>query len=347
LIYRLDPISDPRWQEFLQRHPRASVFHSRGWLQAILRTYDYTPVVFTTTPPGRPLDNGAVFSIVKSWLISPRLVSLPFSDHVDPLVDEDGDLLELLRELQSGLQDGSWKRVEFRPPALGRQSVGWSTLYDGQTFVQHRIDLRLGLDTVYSRFHHDSIQRKIQKAKRSGVQQDVGRSEHHLRQFFALHVMNRRRKSLPPPPYSWFRNVLDCLGERAKIRVAARDGRPIGAILTLRFKETAVYKYGCTDDRYHNLGAMPFLLWKAMEEEYQSGAREFDLGRSEIHNSGLIQFKEKFGAERTDLTYKIFPGERHPCPEKNWRMVWAKKLFGLLPERALIYAGSWIYPHIG
>jgi hypothetical protein len=347
LIYNLDPISDSRWEEFLQRDPRASVFHSPGWLQALACTYGYKPVVFTTTPPDRPLENGAVFSIVRSWLIHPRLVSLPFSDHVDPLMDEAKDLLELLDNLRSGQQAGKWKKIEFRPPATGRQHLDWGTFHDGQSFVLHHIDLCVGLDRVYSRFHHDSIQRKIRKAERCGVEEDVGRSERHVQIFFALHTMTRRRKSLPPPPYSWFRNILDCLGEKVKIRLALKEGRPIAAILTLRFKETAVYKYGCTDNRYHNLGAMPFLLWRAMEEEHQTGARKFDLGRSEIHNSGLIGFKEKFGAERTQMIHKIFPNMHSSALEQDWRMVWAKKLFRLLPEKALVYAGSCIYPHIG
>jgi hypothetical protein len=347
LIYRLDPISDPRWQEFLRLEPRASIFHSQGWLQAIHRSYGYTPVVFTTTSPDRPLRNGAVFSVVKSWLISSRLVSLPFSDHVDPLMGTERELSDLLDELISRQKLGEWKKIEIRPPAVGPQHPHWGAFHDGQSFVLHRIDLRLGLEAVYSRFHLDSVQRKIRKAERSSVQEDVGRSEHHLQQFFNLHAMTRRRKGLPPPPYAWFRNVLDCLGESAKIRLALKDGRAIAAILTLRFKDTAVYKYGCTDHRYHNLGAMPFLLWKAMQEEYQSGAREFDLGRSEVDNHGLIQFKEKFGAQRTAFTYKIFPDDSPDFPERAKRMAWAKKIFRLLPEKALIYAGSWIYPHIG
>lgn len=347
MIYTLDPISDPRWQEFLQSDPRASVFHSPGWLEAILRTYDYVPVVFTTTPPDRPLDNGAAFSIVKSWLVRPRLVSLPFSDHVDPLMANDADLSELLRELRRGQQAGLWKRIEFRAPTAVTQDPSWAAFHDGQAYALHRVDLRAGLDKVYSRFHRDSIQRKIHKAERSGIQEDVGRSERHLQLFFALHTTTRRRKGLPPPPYSWFRNILNCLVENAKIRIALKDGLPIAAILTLRFKETAVYKYGCTDNRYHNFGAMPFLLWKAMEQACHSGAQEFDLGRSEIHNSGLIRFKEKFGAARTEFTHKIFPGKHPIASEQDWRMAWAKKVFKLLPERVLIYAGARIYPHIG
>jgi hypothetical protein len=92
---------------------------------------------------------------------------------------------------------------------------------------------------------------------------------------------------------------------------------------------------------------MPFLLWKAMEEEHQTGAKEFDLGRSDLDNHGLIRFKEKLGAEPSLIRYKVFPKSRPPEPGHNWRLNFAKKIFRLLPEKALVFAGSQIYPHIG
>ena len=84
-VFVLDPLTDSRWDDLLDRHPRASVFHSRGWLEALKRTYGYEPIVLTTTGQG-PLANGLVLCRVRTWL-SRRLVSLPFSDHCDPLVD--------------------------------------------------------------------------------------------------------------------------------------------------------------------------------------------------------------------------------------------------------------------
>ena len=35
----IDPLADARWDELVERHPRASVFHTRGWLEALKRTY--------------------------------------------------------------------------------------------------------------------------------------------------------------------------------------------------------------------------------------------------------------------------------------------------------------------
>ena len=37
-IYIIDPILDNRWDELVAHHPRASVFHRRGWLEALART---------------------------------------------------------------------------------------------------------------------------------------------------------------------------------------------------------------------------------------------------------------------------------------------------------------------
>jgi hypothetical protein len=346
LIYTLNPLSDPRWEEFINRTPRASVFHTPGWLRALLQTYNYAPIVFTNTPPDRPLENGTVFAVVKSWLVGPRLISLPFSDYVDPLMNTDENLTELLNGLQEDQRAGRWRKVELRPPVT-KCNPHWPPFHDGQSFVLQKVDLRPGLDAVFSSFHRDSIRRKIRKAERSDVVEEVGRSDRLLRQFFALHVMTRKRQSLPPPPFAWFRNILTNLGENVKIRIALKDGGPIAAIMTLRFRETAVYKYGCTNKFFHNLGAMPLLLWNAMKEEYQSGAREFDLGRSDPENEGLITFKQKLGAQPAAVAYKVFPEEHRFDKAQDWRMVWAKKLFNLLPRKVFVFAGSRIYPHIG
>src|SRR5205085_3632500 len=81
LVYHVDPLKDPRWPRFLEGHPRASVFHSPAWLNALFKTYGYKSIVYTTCRPDEELRNGVVLCRVESWLTGRRLVSLPFSDH--------------------------------------------------------------------------------------------------------------------------------------------------------------------------------------------------------------------------------------------------------------------------
>jgi len=163
-----------------------------------------------------------------------------------------------------------------------------------------------------------------------------------------MFVMTRRRNSLPPPPLAWFRNLVECMGERLKIRIATTNkGELAGAILTLHFKNSMVFKYGGSDAAFHNLGTVPFLLWHAIEDAKSNGATKFDFGRSEIDNSGLLRFKEHFGAERSSFTHKVFPATAWEPGANSWRLKMAKKVFAHLPQSALTLAGRLIYPFIG
>jgi hypothetical protein len=236
--YEIDPLHDRRWPEFLSRHPRASVFHSRGWLEALRRTYDYQPLVLTTSADDEELRNGLVVCRVRSWLTGSRTVSLPFSDHCEPLVDNREELSCLLVTLLDECKVKGWKYVEMRP---GESDLGvFPDLAKSQSYCWHQLDLQPGLEDLYRRFHHDCVRRKIRRAAREGLIYEEGRSEALLEKFYHLMVLTRRRQLLPPPPLRWFRNLIACIGDEMKIRLASKDGQPVASILTLTYKSTMV-----------------------------------------------------------------------------------------------------------
>src|SRR5438046_6274479 len=115
MIYRFDPTKDPRWAEFVAHHPKASVFHSVGWLQALESTYGYEPVVFTTSPATEELRNGLVVCRVESYITGRRLVSLPFSDHCEPLCNSSEEADYLICNFREALENQKWKYVEVSP----------------------------------------------------------------------------------------------------------------------------------------------------------------------------------------------------------------------------------------
>jgi GNAT acetyltransferase-like protein len=345
-FHSLEPLSDPRWTAFLQRHPRASIFHTPEWLSALQRTYGYAAVAFTSARPGEELRSGLVFSNVQSWLIQPRLVSLPFSDHTDPLVDDPAEMRALADFLTHGAGAKKWHSIELRPPECAATGE-WAGFSEGHTFFLHNLDLRPSLPDLFRGLHKDSIQRKIRRGERESLQLQEGRSEFLLRAFYRLTVVTRRRQGLPPPPLTWFRNVLECLGERAMIRLVLKNDQPIAAILTLHYKDTMVYKYGCSDARHHNLGAMPFVLWHTAKNAKSLGCTKLDFGRSDPMNHGLVTFKERFGAVRSTLTYRKFPAPGNHGLDSAWLERAARGVFSVLPDRLQILAGRAIYPHIG
>jgi Acetyltransferase (GNAT) domain len=344
-VYSFDPLRDRRWSELVGRHPKASLFHAAGWLSALQRTYGFDPIAFTTSQPTDPLQNALVFAAVRSWLTGYRLVSLPFSDHCEPLVDTADELQALCGAVLRYRRRGGWKYVEMRPASA------WvppdDSFVGAPAFYLHRLDLRRDLDVLLRGCHKDSIQRKIRRAEREHLTYEHGRGEALLRKLCHLLDLTRRRHHVPPQPLSWFRNLVDCLGEDLCIRIASKDGQPVAGLLTLAHRESLVYKYGGSDRRLHPLGAMPFLLWKTIEHAKQIGARELDLGRSDRDNTGLIVFKDRLGASRSTLTYWRAPGRTRSSDGNGWKLRLARRVFARLPDRVRRVAGSLLYPHIG
>jgi hypothetical protein len=343
-FYSIDPITDGRWQDFVDGHPNSSIFHTTGWLQALARTYGYQPVVYATSPRGREIRSGQVFCDIDSWVTGRRLVSLPFSDHTAILLENPNDLHEMGAFLREKVDRKVYKYIEFRPLA----SPGGGAPFAGsKLFYSHSLPLKGDLGGLFRAFHPSCVQRKVRRAEREKLDYIEGRSEKLVQQFYRLLLHSRRRYGLPPQPVSWFRNLVACLGPNLKIRMASRNGTPICGILTLTHKKSMVYKYGCSDPKQHKLGGMALLFWKAIQDAKSTGFEEFDMGRTDCDEPGLIAFKEHWGAIRSLLTYWRYPTATPMTAGDTWQLKMAKRIFGVVPVPTLATAGKFLYRHVG
>jgi len=344
-VYELNPLDDPRWETFVRNHARASVFHSTNWLRALQIAYGYDPAVVTTCPRQAALTNGLVFCRVESWLTGRRMVSLPFSDHCEPLGNNSGELDDLLFNMRHDVDTGSWKYIEIRPPFY--QPCSLTGFGKSLTYCLHRLNLSgRSAQELFHNFHKSCVQRKIRRAERERLKYEEGTSEVLLQQFYKLLVITRRRLLLPPQPQSWFRALIASFGEDLKIRVVSKDDRPVASILTISHKKTMVYKYGCSDARFNRLGGMALLLWNTIQEAKDKGLEEFEMGRSDSSTPGLISFKEHWGAVGTQLNYWRYPSQ--PVGTANaWQQSILRRLVPATPNSVLRTIGMLLYRHIG
>jgi len=341
----IDPLHDARWSKFICSHPNASVFHTRGWLHALQMTYGYEPVAFTTSSPSQELNNALLCCMVRSKLTGDRLVSLPFSDHCEPLV-ENVDQFRALSSFADSLRlKKRYKYIEIR-------STNSLLDFDGNfgratTYYLHRLDLRPSLDSLFKGFHKDCIQRKISRSERESLAYEAGRGPVLLQQLYNLLQLTRSRHHLPPQPFEWFQNLLTCLGKDVCIRIASKAGQPVAGILTISHGKKMVYKYGGSDAQFNSLGGTPMLFWQAIKEAKQEGAEELDFGRSDIDNPGLIAFKGRWSAESATLTTWRAPMAASSPRLESLKLRCAKEVFARLPDRVLAMAGRILYRHIG
>jgi len=344
-FYTLDPTQDSRWDDLVASHPKASVFHQTGWLKALAATYGYRPFVLTSTPPGEPLSDGIALCEVRSWITGSRLVSLPFADHCEPLLNEIGDSFEFTEWIRTECPQHNWKYIEIRP--LSWQMHSDCPLVASQSFWFHTLDLAPSLEQIFRNSHRSCIQRRIQRAEREQLKYERGCSEGLLNDFYRLLLITRRRHRLIPQPRAWFQNLVACMSPGLEVRVARKENLPIAAILTLCHRNTVVYKYGCSDEKFHHLGGMPFLFWKLIEEGKTAGAEQIDFGRSDLENEGLVRFKDQLGATRRRLTYFRFQESATGKYLAASDLTVARRLFSVLPDALSSLAGQLLYRHIG
>ncbi|HEY6945950.1 MAG TPA: GNAT family N-acetyltransferase [Candidatus Acidoferrum sp.] len=215
------------------------------------------------------------------------------------------------------------------------------------SYFLHVLDLRPELNEVFSSLDKDCVQRRIRRAERAGLTEKLGRSEELLREFYGLFVATRGRQGVPPTPYTWFKNLVHCLGGAAEIRVAQYGGVPIAAILTLRFRNVLYYKYSCSDVRFKNLGATPWLLWNAIVAAKATGATALDMGRTQEDHRGLLEFKDHWVSQSRRLVYSYFPNASGPESVEGWRLKIAKRALSHMPNKLLALTGKMLYRHVG
>lgn len=343
-IYVLDPIADRRWADLVNRHPQASVFHSPAWLAALQETYGYRPLAFTLSAPEEQLTNGIVFARVASRITGNRLVSLPFADHCEPLTEDvaqTGNLAAFARATQKD----NCRYVELRPrmsPLYAVAGFGPSSRY-----CLHTLDLTPDLKEIFGRFHTNCIQRRIRHAEKTNLRYEESRSETALGNFYELQILTRTRHGLPSQPLKWFQSLRNTFGGRFQVHTIFMNRRPLASMITLRHGNTLTYKYGASDASQHHLGGMVLLFWRVIQDARANGVTEIDLGRSDLSSTGLIEFKERWGAKCSDLCYLRSP---QPSPQKATEsrcLAFAKKVFAHTPPKLVEFAGSFLYKHAG
>ena len=348
MVHIIDPLVDMRWPGFLERHPEASVFHTPEWLAALRRTYDYEPVVYTTSEPSQELANGIPFCRIKSWLTGKRLVSLPFSDHCQPLVDEPDSYLEVLAELDKERQRDGLRYVELRPSSGALPCGSQDSYRAGARFYSHVIDLSDESDEIHARFHKNAVRIPIRQAEREGLEYSIRNDEAGLRQFHQLMMAMRRKHGIPPQPISWFRNLLVCMRDAVDVRIACKDGVPIASIITILWDRMIYYKYMGYDPRCIRMGGIPGLVWHAIKELKERGAKALDFGRTDYGNDSLVEYKDRWCAQRSEMTYWRAPVcGKTASSDGEGELGVAKKLFAVLPDPLLKMVGSMLYRHIG
>ena len=331
------------WIKCVQNCSEANVFHHPSWSLCLSESYGYRPFVLAMKSSDGLILAGLPVLEINSWLTGKRWVSLPFSDHCSPLLQNENDLEFFTNELINTCKALSAPKVEIRqylPSVEG--------FLNGKSYFIHYLKLGNKPEELYKRFRKKGVQYCIKKAAKSGIDILQSSELESLLTFYNLHLMTRKKHGVPIQPKKYFLKLWEYIIKQNMgfIMLAHYKGKVIAGGVFLHYNRYMIYKYGATDPEYLNLYANHLLLWEAIQWGCRNGYHIFDWGRTDKENGGLRHFKLGWGTEEEVLSYSYIgkapedysTGWKHKMVENTIRKspVWVGRLLGEL-----------LYKHVG
>ncbi len=150
----------------------------------------------------------------------------------------------ILHTLSSLGRQRNWKYFELRCGGNSLHPVVPALV----TLRGHNIDLRSGIEVVFSRFD-SSVRRAIRKAERSGLNVCLASSREAILKFHRLHTVTRKRHGIPALPLSYFLRVYDSIIEPGLgfVVMVQKEARPVAAAVFFIYGKRAFYKFAASD----------------------------------------------------------------------------------------------------
>lgn len=337
----INPIEYPNWDKLLLTNKDYSFFHSLSWARVLSESYGYKPIYFTVIDGGKLSALIPVMEI-ESWLTRKRGVSLPFTDFCSPIVSEKSQFKEIFKSLIEYGKKARWKYIEARGGKDNFQDITTSSSY-----YTHTLDLTRNEHEIFSSFR-DSTKRNIQKAIKKGVSVILSNSIESVEEFCRLNRITRKYHGLPPQPYYFFKKVYEHIisDKKGIVVLASYQKRNIAGAICFQSGNKAIYKFGASDRRYQHLRANNLLIWEIIKWYEQNGFKTFNFGRTELENTGLLQFKRGWGTKQEIINYYKYNLVKDAFVKKSSAKT-SYNIFKSLPSPLLNLTGFLFYRHIG
>ena len=287
MIRTVDPRTDPSWRALMES-PRGSLFGAPPWLSAICDTYGFDMSAHLTLDATGQATGGFAFGEVDDFL-GPRMLSLPFCDFLDPIVDTDEQWHEVADPLVARGLPYQIRVVNADEPLRDERFVQVDEM------AWHGTDLLRDEEAIFAAFNRRTRQ-NVRSAQNNNVTARFGSDLEDVHAFHELHRRTRKRKhQLLAQPVSFFENIWKQFASSDGIVVgfAEHEGDVIAASMYLMWGGVWYYKFGASILERSAVRPNEFLAWESMCLAKSRGCPLYDWGVSDLDPPGLVDYKRK------------------------------------------------------
>jgi CelD/BcsL family acetyltransferase involved in cellulose biosynthesis len=298
-IVTVTPHIDPLWEQLVKQR-RSDVFHAPAWIRVLVNTYGFDIRANVLLDEADQPVAGMPYMHLNDPA-GERIVSLPFCDFTDPLVDDSAQWERLVAPL---LTQGCPVSLRVLHNDVALQDERFEHTNRAK-WHGHDISA-LSEDELWLQRLDSHRRNGIKRAERDGVTVAVRTDKAAARMFFDLHLGIRKYKyRLLAQPAAFIENIWEefIADGNGTVLTAEVHGRTIGAMLLLHWKDTLYYKLSASVRDALNVRPNDLLQWHMIKYAKATGHSWIDLGLSDWDQEGLIGFKRKYSTHEKQITF--------------------------------------------
>ena len=288
------------WHDFLLSQSDATLYHTPEWKVFLEKTFDYkSRYLFATDDSGQLTGMLPLFE-VKSRLTGNRLCSVPFAHECECLGNSVARTA-LIDEAVALKDRYHIEKLEIR------SAVENPLFQEKNTFCTHILELSQNPEETWKQLDKSSVRWAVKKAEKLGVSVVSSTNIVDLKEFYELNCLTKQSLGVPCHPWEFFKNLFSILGDYVRMYLSRHEGSIIAGGVMECYKGRVLYGYGAADPDRLDLHPYNAFIWQSIEDACVNGCRTYDFGRTSYDNTGLIQFKKKWGTQEIELHYSYYP----------------------------------------
>ena len=296
-----------QWEEFVNTHPRGTVFQSPEMHSLFKASKNFKPVIVLAHAENRIV--GVLLAVIIREFSGPfAFLSSRTVVYGGPLLDPgfpDQEILmgSILGKLIEKVKNRS-VFIQFRNFS---DQTNVRDIFKAHGF-KYLDRLNYIVDTaseanVRSRISSSKL-RQVKKALKTGAKIEDPKNENEMKSFYAiLQSLYKQKVKKPLPSYSFFRNyyLQSKEGKLGVVKLVKFNDKVIGGILSPVFNNKVIYEwYVCgLDQQYKDQYPSVLATWAAIEYAFQNNIQTFDFMGVGVPGKdyGVREFKSKFGGD--------------------------------------------------
>lgn len=298
---------DPLWDQ-IDSSDNYSIYHMKIWKNLIKDTFKHTGMYITASKHGVLID-ALPFFLIKNYFLGKKLVSTPYEACNGGFSSSQVEVRKaLIERILKYAQESKVKYIEIRSgvPINELKEFGF---IEKRPFVISEVPL-IDIDKnweMLSRNHRRNV--RISRKKGLSVVPATRWSEMKL--FYGILFDHYTNLGVPFFSENFFIQIWEKLiqNDHASLLLAKLKEEVIGGHLLFFSGKTLISKYSAVkkDNEFSKLYASYALSWEGIRLGIINNFTNFNLGITGESNTGLLDFKSRFGSKISPIYFYYYP----------------------------------------